>query len=288
MSMHSVKALYDGLPPGEYAIGAFNVHNMEYTQAVVAAAEAENAPVILMIGEPMIPFAGLDMLSTICTFAARRSSVPVAVTLDHGHSMANIERCIELGLSVMFDGSKLPLEENIRLTREIARKAHDAGVSVEAELGSVGGSEDGEHVSEAAMTDPETAARFVEETGVDALAIAIGNCHGLYTSKPNLDLARLEEIKRLVNVPLVLHGGSDLPEDICRAVIARGIKKFNVGTDLKYAFSSTLKRVLTQDPMPFQPPALLGPARDAVVQVTRQKIQLFGASGLAAKFQSRT
>ncbi|MDI6870185.1 MAG: class II fructose-bisphosphate aldolase family protein [Bacillota bacterium] len=284
MIVPSLKDLYNSLPAGHYAVGAFNVHNMEYVQAVIKAAEAENAPVILMIGEAMIPFAGLDMLATICLFAAEQTPVPVAVALDHGHSFANLERCVELGISIMFDGSHLPLEENIRLTRKFARMAHAAGVSIEGELGSVGGAEDGEAGKEVNLTDPRTAARFVEETGVDALAVAIGNCHGFYSGTPSLDLVRLERIRELVHIPLVLHGGSDLPEALSREAIARGIRKFNVGTDLKYAFSSTLKRLLTQEPMPYQPPALLGPARDAVTEVVRHKIRLFGSTGLAGQF----
>jgi fructose-bisphosphate aldolase, class II len=284
MALFSPQELFDNLPPGKFAIGAFNVHDMEYTQAVIKAAEAEKSPVILMIGEPMISFAGLDMLANICLFAARNCNVPVAVTLDHGKSMTNIDKCIELGISVMFDGSCLPFEENLKLTKEIVSKAHHAGLSVEGELGSIGGSEDGETVSSEKMTDPIVAAEFVKQTGVDILAISIGNCHGLYRGTPRLDIERLKKIMALVNVPLVLHGGSDLPVDLSNQAINEGIKKFNVGTDLKYAFCNSLKQTLNQNPMPFQPPEVLGPAREAVFEVTRQKIRLFGSSGLALKF----
>jgi len=286
MPLFTPKEMYSGLPAGKTcAIGAFNVHNMEYTQAVVKAAEIENAPIVLMIGEPMIPFAGLDMLANICLFAAKRSAVPVAVTLDHGKSITNIEACIKLGISIMVDGSHLPFEENIRFTREFAEKAHSSGLSIEGELGSIGGSEDGDEVSPERMTDPTAAKEFVERTGVDSLAIAIGNCHGLYIKPPQLDIDRLIKIKKSVNVPLVLHGGSDLPDEISRHAISEGIVKFNIGTDLKMAFCQSLKKTLNNEPMPFQPPAVLGPAREAAYETARKKISLFGSCGIASQYR---
>lgn len=285
MALYTLTKLYQGLPAGKYALGAFNVHNMEYTQAVIQAAEIEDAPVILMIGERLIPFAGLDMLSTICLFAARQTNLPVAVALDHGTSADIMDLCIAAGLSVMFDGSRLALEENIRMTREFAQKAHQAGVSIEAEIGHVGGAEDGEQMSADSMTDPQIAAQFVAETGVDALAVAIGNCHGFYRGTPALDIGRLAQIRQLVEVPLVLHGGSNLPDAQVQQAIEQGIKKLNIGTDVKYAFAHTLKTVLNQDPMPFHPPEFLGVARDAVVEVVRQKIRLTRSCGLASCFQ---
>lgn len=284
MPLFSPSELFHLFPEGEYAIGAFNVHNMEYTQAVIKAAEIEKAPVILMIGEAMLPFAGLEMLTQICIFAAQNSKVPVAVTLDHGKSMDNIKKSIGLGVSVMFDGSQFPFEQNVELTRSVVEMAHRKGVSVEGELGCIGGSEDGEKVSLTGKTDPEQAASFVELTGVDALAVSIGNAHGFYKSKPSLDFERLTKIKELVKVPLVMHGGSDLPDEQAKRVIALGMKKFNVGTELKHAFSYTLKQTLNQEPMPIQPPAVLEPAREAVTALVCRKIKLFGSEGLAAKF----
>lgn len=272
----TVKQLYDLLPSGcPMAIGAFNVHNMEYTQAVVRAAETTGMPVILMLGEPMLAFADLDMLSTIATTAAERSSVPIAVALDHGKNWQNIQRCIELGLCVMVDGSALPYEENVRLTRAAVQLARRYGVSVEGELGSLAGIEDVEDEASEFLTDPPAAARFVEETGVDGLAVAIGNCHGKYLRPPVLDMERLRRIRDLVEVPIVLHGGSDLPLEMSRQAIENGIRKFNVGTDLKYAFCEEFRRVLEQDPMPFQPPQTLGAARDAVYRTACEKIRLF-------------
>ena len=257
------------------AIGAFNVHNMEYTQAVVQAAEATHMPVILMLGEPMLEFADLEMLSTIAKSAAQRSSMPIAVTLDHGKKMENIQRCIELGISVMVDGSALPYEENVQLTKTVVDMARKTGVSVEGELGSLAGIEDVEDEATEFLTDPDLAAEFIARTGVDALAVAIGNCHGKYLRPPVLDMQRLRRIREKVDVPIVLHGGSDLPLDMSREAIENGIRKFNVGTDLKYAFCEEMRRVLSQEPMPFQPPQTLGAARDAVYRVACEKIRLF-------------
>lgn len=287
MALYSLSELFKLLPEEKCAaIGAFNVHNMEYTQAVTKAAEEERAPVILMIGEPMLPFAGLDMLANICLFAARNSSVPVAVTLDHGKSIDNIKKSIDLGLSVMFDGSRFPFEKNVELTRSVVEMAHRKGVSVEGELGCIGGSEDGEEASFSGMTEPELAARFVDLTGVDALAVSIGNVHGFYKSKPNLDFERLAKIKELVKVPLVMHGGSDLPDDQARRVIELGMKKFNIGTELKQTYSETLKQTLNQHPMPIQPPVALAPAREAVTALVRYKIKLFGSAETAFIFNN--
>lgn len=285
MPFYNPKELLSVVPKtGGFAVGAFNVHNMEYTQAVVKAAELENAPVILMIGEPMIPFAGLDMLAAICRHAAENSKVPVAVTLDHGKKEENIKRCIELGVSVMFDGSHYPFDKNIKLTKEVVERAHKVGLSVEGELGSIGGSEDGEEARPEMMTDPDAAKEFVELTGIDVLAVSIGNCHGLYRKLPKLDVERLRLIRKKVDIPIVLHGGSDLPVDMSLEVIKQGIVKFNVGTDLKYAFSRKLRETLNGEPMPFQPPHVLEPAREAVCEVARQKIRLFGSSGKAALY----
>ena len=284
MSLYSISELYSGLPEGKYAIAAFNVHNMEYTQAVIEAAEEENTPVILMIGEAMIPFAGLGMLSTICKFAANNTKIPVSILLDHGKNIDIIDNAIKFGLDIMFDGSLLPFEKNIKITCEIVDKAHRLGISVEGELGCISGAEDKEKLNISAMTDPGKAKIFVEKTKIDLLAISIGNCHGLYRAKPKLDLKRLVRIKELVNVPLVLHGGSDLPEDQTRKAIELGIKKYNIGTDLKITFASALKKVLNQEVMPFQPADTLGVAREAVFQVARKKIRLMGSSGQASHF----
>ncbi len=282
MSIHSVKEILSGPPAidaarargADCAVAAFNVHNMEFVQGVVAAAEDEGAPVILMIGEPMIPFAGLEMLVAICRQAAASSRVPIAVALDHGTKRENIIRCIELGVSVMFDGSRLPFEENTALTKEYADLAHAAGVSIEGEIGAIGGAEDDGIDGAAALTDPAQAIEFAERTGVDALAISIGNRHGFYKRPPTLDMGILSKVKAAVRIPIVLHGGSDVPDSEILKAIQNGIRKINIGTELKYAFFSTLRERLNLDPMPYQPPQVLAQAREAVRELARKKIKL--------------
>ena len=279
MPLFTTNQLYEMLPSLKLdAIGAFNVHNMEYTQAVVEAANRENKPVILMIGEPILKFAKLDMLSTIALFAAEKSKVPIAVALDHGKNIENCIKCVDLGMSVMVDGSNLPFEENIKLTSEIVNYAHAKNISVEAELGSLGGIEDIDDGSVSHLTDPNKAVEFVERTKADSLAISIGNAHGIYVKKVVLDFERLKQINEKVNVPLVLHGGSDLPDEIILKTIEYGIKKINIGTDLKFAFSSTMRNVLNKEPMPFQPQDTLGVAREAVLEKTIEKIRLISSN----------
>lgn len=258
------------------AIGAFNVHNMDYTQAVVRAAEMENAPVILMLGEPILKYANLDMLSTIALFAAKQSTQEIAVALDHGKTPEIIERSIELGLSIMVDGSRFPYEENIRFTKYYVDMAHAKGLSVEGELGSLSGIEDVEdETASEHLTDPRMVEDFVKRTGVDCLAIAIGNTHGKYLRPPVLDFERLKKIHKAVSVPLVMHGGSDLPPEMSRTAINEGIRKFNIGTDLKYAMCTAMRDTLSQDPMPFQPQDTFGTSQKAVTEVTVKKIHLF-------------
>jgi len=257
------------------AIGAFNIHNMEFVQGVVKAAEKEELPIILMIAEPTIKYAGLEMLATICMDAADSSKVPVAVALDHGKTLEIIYKSIELGLSVMFDGSLLPIQENTRLTKMIVERAHKAGVSVEGELGCIAGTEDDITIHESDLTTPEAATEFVDKTGVDALAVAIGNQHGFYRKAPNLDISRLKAIKKRIEVPLVLHGGSDLPLIQIKDAINNGIKKVNIGTDLKYIFAKTLKDELNRESMPYNPSDFLNSARQAVERLAGEKIRQF-------------
>lgn len=274
MALVTPKELYELVKNKKMAIGAFNVHNMEYTQAVIQAAETENMPVILMLGEPVLEFAGLEMLANITLFAARNAKVPVAVTLDHGKKMANILKCIELGISVMVDGSDLPYNENIEFTRKVVELAHAKGLSVEGELGSLSGIEDDEESINERLTDPDQALDFVKKTGVDALAVSIGNQHGKYLTPPKIDFERLTQIYKKVNTPLVMHGGSDLSEEISVRLVNEGMKKFNIGTDLKYAMSYSLKESLNKEPMPFQPHQILAEARNAIRKVAIEKIRL--------------
>ena len=237
MALVTAKDLLTPRVPGR-AVGAFNVHNMEDVQAVVWAAEEMGTPVIVMASESALKYAGVPYIARLVQTAAEQVSVPIALQLDHGHSLEIVKACIQWGFtSVMIDGSRLPFAENVALTRSVVELAHAHGVSVEAELGRVGGKEDDLEVADrdAYLTDPGQAVEFVEQTGIDILAPAVGTAHGLYKGEPRLDFARLREIAARVDVPLVLHGGSVLPAETVRETIRCGIAKVNIGTDLKYA-----------------------------------------------------
>lgn len=216
---------------GNYAVGSFSVANMEMVLGVLKAAEELSAPVILQIAEVRLKQSPLELIGPLMVAAAKNAKTPVAVHFDHGKTKEKINQALELGFtSVMFDGSHLPLEENISQTLDIIKSAREYGAAVEAEIGCVGGSEDGSEDIAINCTKPEDAVRFAEETGVDALAIAIGNAHGNYKSTPKLHFDILEECARLVSAPLVLHGGTGIsPEDFVKCS-KTGIKKINIAT----------------------------------------------------------
>lgn len=284
MPLVSVHELLYKADQEKYAVGAFNANNMEIVQAIAQAAEAEKSPVIMQASQGAIKYAGLEYITRIVRIAAREASVPVALHLDHGTDFAQVVRCIRSGFSsVMYDGSKLPLEENIAMTCKVLDMARPIGVSVEAELGKIGGTEDEVHVEErdALFTDPEEARCFVERTGVDSLAVAIGTAHGQYKGKPKLDFKRLEKIKGLVSIPLVLHGSSGVPDESIRTAIGLGICKVNIDTNIREAFVGEMRRVMADNPSEIDPRKLLGPARQATVEIIREKIRLFGSAGKA-------
>src|SRR3989337_2108536 len=289
-----------------YAIGAFNVQNMESAQAVAEAAAEEKSPAILQIPPSVIKYAGLPYISGLVKTAAQLSSVPLAMHLDHGEDLETAAKCVDAGFtSVMIDGSFLKFEENIALTRRVVDVAHSRGVSVEAELGKLAGIEERSvEEKEAILTDPKTAAEFVERTGVDTLAVAIGTSHGAYKfkSETKLDIERLKVISEKTSVPLVLHGASSvpqwliekatkfgaslggakgIPEEEIRKAIALGIAKINIDTDLRLAFTATVREVLANSPKAFDPRKILGPAKDAMKEVDKSKMRLFGSSGKA-------
>lgn len=267
-----------------YAVGAFNTNNMEIVQAIVESAEEERSPVILQASQGGLKYAGIQYIVAMVKAAAEQASVPVALHLDHGTSFEQIMLCIRHGFSsVMIDGSKLPLDQNIALTAKVVEAAAPVGVSVEGELGKIGGTEDDISVDEkdALFTNPEEASLFVEKTGVDALAIAIGTAHGPYKGVPKLDFDRLEEIKKRVTIPLVLHGASGVPNDsICRA-IEIGICKINIDTDIRQAFARAVNRVLQETPQEFDPRKLLGPAKVEMKEIIKNKMRLFRCSAKA-------
>ncbi|MDR1160110.1 MAG: class II fructose-1,6-bisphosphate aldolase [Syntrophomonadaceae bacterium] len=284
MSYVGVSELLAEADRGRYAVGAFNANNMEIVQAIVEAAELERAPVIMQASQGAISYAGLDYITGLVKTAAYKATVPVALHLDHGTDFEQIIRCVRSGFSsVMYDGSKLTLEENIAVTKKVLEIARPIGVSVEAELGKIGGTEDQVHVSEkeAMFTDPEEARYFAEQTQVESLAIAIGTAHGQYKGIPQLDFARLEKIKKLVNIPIVLHGSSGVPDDSVRRTIELGVCKVNIDTNIREIFVSKMREVLTEKPDEIDPRKILGPARQAAIEVIRDKIKVFGSSNKA-------
>lgn len=284
MSLVPVEDLLRKAQEGDYAVGAFNCNNMEIVQAIVAAAEKENAPVIMQASQGAIKYAGLDYITTMAKLAAGKAKVPVALHLDHGTSFEQCIQCIRAGFSsVMIDGSKLPLQENIALTRRVLEVARACGVSVEAELGKIGGTEDDISVSErdALFTDPGEADEFVRKTGVGSLAVAIGTAHGQYKGVPELDFARLEKIIALVKIPIVLHGSSGVPDEAVRKAISLGVCKVNIDTNIREAFVAAARKVLEENPREIDPRKMLGPAREAATEVIRDKIRIFGSSGKA-------
>lgn len=284
MNLVPVKDILLEAQRGKYAVGAFNTNNMEIVKAIVEAAEEEKAPVILQASQGALKYAGIDYIVGMVKAACETATIPIALHLDHGTSFEQIMLCIRKGFSsVMIDASKYPLEENIAKTKQIVDIAHAVGVSVEAELGKIGGTEDDIKVSErdALMTDPQEAVKFVAETGVDSLAVAIGTAHGPYKGEPKLDFKRLEEIRGLVEVPLVLHGASGVPGESIKKAIERGICKINIDTDIRQAFTRGVKEVISNRPEEYDPRKILGPAKEEMKKVIREKIRLFGSSNKA-------
>ncbi|SCG81818.1 fructose-bisphosphate aldolase, class II [Proteiniborus sp. DW1] len=267
-----------------YAVGAFNVNNMEIVQAIVSAAEETNSPVILQASQGGLKYAGVEYIAKMAQIAANNAKVPVVIHLDHGTDFVQIMQCIRHGFtSVMIDGSKYDLERNIEITKKIIELAHAVGVSVEAELGKIGGTEDDITVSDrdATFTDVDEADRFVRETGVDSLAIAIGTAHGPYKGEPKLDFDRLKAIKERLNIPIVLHGSSGVPEESIKKAVSLGVNKINIDTDIRFAFSNAVREVVTNNPNEYDPRKLLDPARKAMQKIIAEKMIMFGSAGRA-------
>jgi len=282
MALVPVADLLAEAEKGGYAVGAFNANNMEIVQAIMEAARLEKAPVIMQASQGAIQYAGLDFITGMVKLAARDSEIPVALHLDHGTSFEQVIRCIRSGFtSVMYDGSKLPLEQNIAITKKVVEIAKTVGVSVEGELGKIGGTEDEISVDEreAMFTDPEEARYFVEQTGVDSLAVAIGTAHGQYKGEPRLDFDRLARIRELTNIPIVLHGSSGVPDDQIRKAISLGVRKVNIDTNIREAFVGKMREELAKNEREIDPRRILGPARQAAVEIIREKIRLFGSAG---------
>lgn len=284
MSLVTLREVLAQAQEGNYAVGAFNANNLEIVQAIMAAAESQNSPVIIQASQGAIKYAGLEHISAMVRAAAATVSVPVVLHLDHGTDFDQVMRCIHAGFtSVMIDASQYPLAENIARVKKVVEVAQAVGVSVEAELGRIGGTEDQVSVSEAEafFTDPKEAVHFVEETGVDALAVSIGTAHGPYKGEPKLDLKRLSKIKELCTLPIVLHGASGVPEDAIRAAIERGVCKINIDTELRQTFTARMRQVIAEKPAEIDPRKILGPAREALQQAVEAKMTLFGSKGQA-------
>lgn len=297
------KKLLSATMAKDYAVGAFNIHNLEILLAVVAASIEERSPVIVAATPSTIKYAGLDYLAGMVKTAAESVLVPMSLHLDHGKDVETVSECIDAGFtSVMIDGSHLNFEENISLTKRVTGLAHSKGISVEGELGKLAGVEEATvEEKEAVLTDPEVAKEFVERTGVDALAVAIGTSHGAYKFKgePKLDFERLKAIRKKVKVPLVLHGASGvpswvvekatkygaelsgakgIPDEHIKEAISLGIAKINIDTDLRLAFTGAIREILVSSPKEFDPRKILGPAKEAVKEVIKAKMRLFGSS----------
>jgi fructose-bisphosphate aldolase, class II len=292
---------------GKYGVGAFNTNNLESTQAILEVAESTKSPVILQISEGARKYAGTENLAHLIADMASRVSVPVAIHLDHGSSFESCKTAIDAGFtSVMIDASHDVFEENIRVTKEVVEMAHARGVTVEAELGRLGGIEEHVDVSaeDAFLTDPAEALEFVQRTGIDYLAVAIGTSHGAYKGKgrPFIDHPRIEKIASLTPIPLVMHGASGVPdwliarfkasggeigdaagihdEDVTRAC-ANGVGKVNIDTDLRLAMTTALREVINTNPKEFDPRKLFGPAKDLMKKVAEHRMHVLGCAGKA-------
>lgn len=283
MPLVTTQKMLEDAQAGHYAVGAFNVENMEMVMAVVRAAEEMRSPVIMQTTPSTVKYAGLNYYLAMVKAAAARTDIPVAMHLDHGDSFDLAMRALRTGYtSIMIDGSHDAFEDNIALTRRVVDACAPSYISVEAELGKVGGKEDDLEGGDGnPFTDPQQAKEFVERTGVNSLAIAIGTAHGLYKGTPKLDFERLSAIREVVSIPLVLHGASGVPDDAVRESITRGICKVNFATELRIAFSDGVKEYLQKDPQVFDPKKYCKPGIEKVVETVKGKIAICGSAGKA-------
>ena len=309
MPLVTTKEMFEKSMKEGFAIGAFNINNMEIIQGIIDAASKQNSPVILQASSGAIKYARIKYLMKMVEAAVEETNIPIAIHLDHGPDFETCKMCIDNGFtSVMIDGSKYSFEENVALTKKVVDYAHERGVVVEAELGQLAGIEDDVNVSEAdaKYTDPDQAKEFVERTGCDSLAIAIGTSHGAYKFKGEAKLRMdiLKEIKeKIPNTPIVLHGASTVipelvetcnkyggdipgakgvPDEILHEASVSGVSKINVDTDLRLAFTGEIRKALAENPSAFDPRKYLTPAREKITEVVEHKIKnVFGSSNKA-------
>ena len=274
----SGKELLEKANAGNYAIGAFNFTDMENLQGIIEAAEELNAPVFIQTTQGAIDFAGFEYLADLGLGAAKRAKVPVALHLDHGQKYDYIMKAIRLGwTSIMMDASKYSLEENAKMVNEVIKVAKPLGITVEAEIGIIGGKEDDLEVDKDIYTETSDAVKYYDLTGCDSLAIAVGTAHGLYKGEVKIDFNRIKEIKEALNIPLVLHGSSGVPEEMVSRAVSMGINKVNFDTELKVANLKALTKFMDENPGVYDVRKIYRPCREAMKEVVKNKIIACGA-----------
>jgi fructose-bisphosphate aldolase class II len=288
MSLVGTKEMLIKAQKEKYAVGAFNANNMEIIQAIIEASEEENSPVIIQASQGAIKYAGLDMIVAIVKTLAEKASIPIALHLDHGTDYFQNILCLRAGFtSLMYDGSALPFEENVAMTKKVVEMAHVCGIPVEAEIGQVGKMDSSDEPGVARekikefMAKPEDAAKFVQLTQVDILAPAVGTIHGCREAIAKLDIPRIEKIRDLTGVPLVLHGASGASDEELRKGIAAGICKVNIDTRIRMAFTNTVRQYLNEHPEEIDPRKALNPAKEAAKAVIKGRIKILGSTGKA-------
>lgn len=282
MALVTSKQMLLSAKKGNYAVGAFNAENMEMVQAIIAAAEEMHAPVIIQTTPSTVRYGGLELYLSNVRALAEKAGVPVALHLDHGSSFELCAQALRAGYtSIMIDGSQLPLEENIALTRRVVEMCAPAGVPVEGEIGRVGGKEDDTQSEESGYTIPSEAVRFEAETGLSSMAVGVGTAHGVYKTTPVLNTQLVAELAALLSVPLVLHGASGLSDSAVRECIRQGICKVNFATELRIAYSAGIKKVLSDRPDTFDPKVYGGLGRENVKNLVKDRITVCGCSGRA-------
>lgn len=286
MALVNMKAMLEKAKKEQYAVGQFNINNLEWTKTILSVSEEMNSPVILGVSEGAAKYMGgfktvVGMVRGL--MEDLKITVDVAIHLDHGTSFENCKKAIDAGFtSVMIDASHHPLDENISLTKEVVDYAHKAGVSVEAELGTVGGQEDG-IIGGIKYADVNECVRLVKEAEIDCLAPALGSVHGPYKGEPVLGFKEMGEIKNATNKPLVLHGGTGIPDDKIKRSIELGTAKINVNTECQLAFARELRKVVANDDKVYDPRKIIGPAAKGIADAVREKITVFGSKDKAVK-----
>lgn len=277
----SLKMLNDAMNGG-YAVGAFNIENMEMVKAVIQAAEELNAPIMLQTTPSTVKYGTIETYAALVIAEAKNANVPVCLHLDHGNSYALTLQCIKSGYTaVMIDGSAESFEDNVKITQKVVEAAHSMGIPVEAELGKVGGKEDDLEAKADTNTDPMEAKEFVARTGVDSLAIAIGTAHGFYEGIPVLDKERISAVKAVVDIPLVLHGSSGLSDEEVSECVKRGMCKVNFATELRAAYTTAVKRLLVEKPETYDPKAFGKVGISEVKKIVMKRIRVCGSEGKA-------